>query len=75
MSYPMMFFLLFLDAACDNGEPTIMARPPGAPYVFYKQEIQSEDKTKDEESESAALSQEHQNVLEEQNDEKQELQS
>lgn len=38
----MLLFLLLLSQAVDNHEPTVMARPQGAPYVFYKEDSSDE---------------------------------
>ena len=50
----MLLFVFLLTSCCDSIEPTVMARPQGAPYVFYKEEpedeitINLEDAEKDE---------------------------
>jgi hypothetical protein len=66
----MIFFIFFLDAVT-TAEPTVMARPSGAPYVFYKKE----GGVIVEESESVALNQEGQISPEDKTDETQDPQS
>ena len=39
----MLFFLLLLETLTETPETTVLARPQGAPYVFYEKEGAEED--------------------------------
>lgn len=53
----MLFLTLLLSTVTENPETTIMARPSGAPYVFYK---------KEDEEEAIALAPDSEVILEDQ---------